>query len=121
MPFKNFTANILSSDDVNDYLMKQSVMVFEDSDERDAILLAPIEGMVSYLRDTNSVQYYDGSVWGDIAGVTSLSALTDVALSSPASGQALVYNGTVWVNQVISTDPMNDNKFSAIIVMDVGV
>jgi hypothetical protein len=33
--------------------------------------------------------------------VTSLSALTDVQLSTPLSGQALVYNGTKWVNQGI--------------------
>lgn len=31
-------------------------------------------------------------------GVTALSALTDVALSSPATGQVLTYNGTSWVN-----------------------
>jgi hypothetical protein len=33
--------------------------------------------------------------------VTSLSALTDVQLSTPLPGQALVYNGTKWVNQGI--------------------
>jgi hypothetical protein len=33
--------------------------------------------------------------------VTSLSALTDVQLSTPLSGQALVYNGSKWVNQGI--------------------
>ncbi len=31
-------------------------------------------------------------------GVSSLSALTDVALASPATGQVLTYNGTSWVN-----------------------
>ncbi len=31
-------------------------------------------------------------------GVTALSALTDVALASPATGQVLTYNGTSWVN-----------------------
>ena len=36
-------------------------------------------------------------------GVTRLSALSDVSLSNPASGQALVYNGTNWVNQTIAT------------------
>ena len=33
--------------------------------------------------------------------VTSLSALTDVQIATPLSGQALVYNGTKWVNQGI--------------------
>ena len=31
-------------------------------------------------------------------GVTALAGLTDVALSSPATGQVLTYNGTRWVN-----------------------
>jgi hypothetical protein len=52
---------------------------------------------------------------------TTLDDLTDVTITTPSSGQALVYTGTQWANQIISTDPMNDSKFSAIILMDVGV
>lgn len=37
------------------------------------------------------------------AGVTLLSALNDVELSNLSGGQALVYNGTKWVNQAIQT------------------
>lgn len=40
---------------------------------------------------------------GGSAGATSLSGLSDVILTNPASGQALVYNGTSWVNQAIQT------------------
>ncbi len=36
-------------------------------------------------------------------GASALKDLNDVALSNPASGQALVYNGTKWVNQTINT------------------
>lgn len=36
-------------------------------------------------------------------GVYYLHELLDAAISNPASGQALVYNGTKWVNQVIQT------------------
>jgi hypothetical protein len=52
-----------------------------------------------------------------------LDGATDVTISSPVTGQALVYDGTSsqWVNTTASTDPMNDNKFTAIITMDVGV
>jgi len=55
-------------------------------------------------------------------GFTTLSAATDVAISSPLTGQALVYNQTLskWVNTTASTDPMNDSKFTAIITTDVG-
>ena len=55
--------------------------------------------------------------------VVGIDALTDVTITSPATGQALVYNGATsqWVNTTASTDPMNDDKFTAIITMDVGV
>lgn len=36
-------------------------------------------------------------------GVYYLNELLDAAISNPASGQALVYNGTKWVNQAIQT------------------
>jgi hypothetical protein len=55
--------------------------------------------------------------------VVGIDALTDVTITSPSTGQALVYDGTTsqWVNTTASTDPMNDDKFTAIITMDVGV
>jgi hypothetical protein len=56
-------------------------------------------------------------------GFTTLDGATDVTITSPSTGQALVYDGTSsqWVNTTASTDPMNDSKFTAIITMDVGV
>lgn len=35
------------------------------------------------------------------SGSTALSALTDVTLTSPSSGEVLAYNGTVWVNSAL--------------------
>jgi hypothetical protein len=49
--------------------------------------------------------------------------LTDVTITgTPANGQALVYSSgtSQWVNSAVSTDPMNDSKFTAIITTDVG-
>lgn len=78
MPFKDFAAGaVLTAAQVDDYLMRQSVMTFADSTERGtAIGTAVAEGMVTYLADTNSLEYYDGSAWqavsnpGDITAVT---------------------------------------------------
>lgn len=49
-----------------------------------------------------------------------LDDLSDVTISGPALGQVILYNGSVWVNSQVSTNPMNDTKFTAIITMDVG-
>jgi len=62
--FKDFTAGeVLTADDVDTYLMQQTVMVFADSTARNAAIASPSEGMFSYLADTNALEYYDGSAW----------------------------------------------------------
>lgn len=54
--FESFTK--LAADDVNSYLMKQSVMVFADATERDAALPTGTvtEGMIVYLTGLNQIQ-----------------------------------------------------------------
>lgn len=54
-------------------------------------------------KSDGQVLTYDGNnnVWKaqtPTSGVTTLAALTDVTVSSPTSGQALVHNGSNWVN-----------------------
>jgi hypothetical protein len=78
-----FTAGeVLTAADVNGYLMDQTVMVFADATARTAAISAPSEGMVTYLSDTNALEYYDGSAFvgvsnpGDITAVTAGTALT---------------------------------------------
>ena len=84
MAFKDFTAGeVLFASDVDTYLMRQTVMVFDDSAARGSALGTAIvtEGMVTYLKDTNAVERYDGSSWGpiavgDITGVTAGTGLS---------------------------------------------
>tara|TARA_R110000782_G_scaffold99786_1_gene185668 strand:+ start:676 stop:1482 length:807 start_codon:yes stop_codon:yes gene_type:complete len=84
MPFKDFVAgDILTAADVDDFLMRQTVMVFADSAARTTALSAVLaEGMFSFLTDADSFQYYSGSAWvdvsnpGDITAVTAGTALT---------------------------------------------
>src|SRR6056297_2793333 len=80
---KQFQVNeVLSANDVNTYLMDQAVMRFADESARSSAIGTPTEGMVSYLDDTNQLDFYDGSQWqvlstgGDITAVTAGTALT---------------------------------------------
>lgn len=67
--FKTFsTGEVLSAGDVNGYLMSQTVMVFADSSARSTAITSPQEGMISYLKDTNSTEYYSGSAWTAVGG-----------------------------------------------------
>jgi hypothetical protein len=69
--FKTFaTGEVLTASDVNGYLM-QGVLVFADAAARTAAITSPEEGQVSFLKDTNSTEYYDGSAWVAIGGGSS--------------------------------------------------
>lgn len=88
MPFKDFAAgDILTAADVDDYLMRQSIMTFADSATRDTALSGVLaEGMFCYLDDTNAFQYYDGSAWADVSNPGDITAVT--------AGTALTGGGT---------------------------
>ena len=77
------TGDVLTAAQVNTYLMQQTVMVFASSAARTSALSGVLaEGMLSYLSDTNTLQYYDGAAWqdvsnpGDITGVTAGTGLS---------------------------------------------
>jgi hypothetical protein len=58
------TGDVLTAAQVNTYLMEQSVMVFADAAARTTALTGVVaEGMLSYLKDTNAVEVYNGSAW----------------------------------------------------------
>lgn len=67
MAYKVFTnGSVLPASDVNDYLMRQSVMVFASAAARASAITAPNEGMLTWLEDVNKYQYYSGSAWVDL-------------------------------------------------------
>jgi hypothetical protein len=81
--YKDFTVGqVLTSAEVDGYLMQQTVMKFADASARTTALTGVLaEGMMSYLADTNAVEKYDGSAWtaigaGDIDGVTAGTGLS---------------------------------------------
>jgi hypothetical protein len=71
------TGDVLTAAQVNTFLMQQTTMVFADSAARTTALSGVVsEGMLTYLQNTNSLEYYDGSAFqpvsnpGDITGIT---------------------------------------------------
>ena len=78
---KTFGTEVLTSGQVNGYLMQQSVMTFDSDAARTSAFtaagLSPAEGMVSYLKDTNEVQVYNGSAWIQIVNSTLESIVAD--------------------------------------------
>ncbi len=75
-------AEVVQAEDFQTYIQNQVVQVYADSGARGSALGTSVaEGMVSYLEDTNAVEYYNGSTWqgfavGDITAVTAGTGLT---------------------------------------------
>jgi hypothetical protein len=80
--FKTFTTGeVLTASDTNGYLM-QGVNVFADAAARTAAITSPQEGQMSFLKDTNSTEYYSGSAWVAVAGATSATYVGAAAFRS---------------------------------------
>lgn len=54
---------ILTANQVNNYLQDQTVMVFANSAARTSAIPSPSEGMVTYLSDINYISVWDGTQW----------------------------------------------------------
>lgn len=98
MVYKNFGSNILTSAEVNDYLMRQTIIVVANSTARDAIT-SPIAGMTVYRQDLNLTETYNGTSWeGAWTAVTP--AFTNLTVGSGTSsgrykkvGRLVTYQG----------------------------
>lgn len=54
---------VLTAANVQDYLQDQAVMVFASAAARTSAIASPTDGMVSYLKDTDTIERYNGSSW----------------------------------------------------------
>ncbi len=69
MSRKVFTAGeVLAAADVNTFLMNQAVMSFAGTASRGSAIPTPIEGMTTYLEDTDVLQIWNGSIWKAVGG-----------------------------------------------------
>jgi hypothetical protein len=67
MPKKEFVAfTRLDASDVNTFLMDQSVMSFAGTAARGSAITTPVEGMTTYLEDSDRYESYSGAVWRPI-------------------------------------------------------
>jgi hypothetical protein len=78
--FKTFvTGEVLTAADTNGYLM-QGTNVFASAAARTSAITSPQEGQMSYLKDTDSTEYYTGSAWVAV-GAPSMTLLSTTAMS----------------------------------------
>jgi hypothetical protein len=105
--YKVFTAGeVLTAANMNGYLMEQSVMVFDDSSARSSAIGTPTEGMATYLKDTNTLELYDGSSW--------FSADSEIPSQSGNADKYLTTDGTAlsWGEvDALPSQTGNDGKY----------
>jgi len=91
--FKTFTTGeVLTAADTNGYLM-QGVNVFANAAARTAAITSPQEGQMSYLKDTNSTEYYTGSAWVAVGGSSGALALVKRATFSSVANTGTTFDG----------------------------
>lgn len=132
--------------DFQAYVQDQVVQVYAGTAARGSALgTAVAEGMVSYLEDTNTLQFYDGSAWqnvsspGDISAVTAgtglsgggtsgdvtlnvnYAAVGSAVLASPnITGTAVIAAGSVTGNLVVGGDLSDPNWTAARVLTTSG-
>jgi hypothetical protein len=75
MSRKVFTADeVLTAEDVNSFLMDQTVMSFAGTAARGSAIPVPVEGMTSYLEDIDDIRTYNGTSWVSPFGLTLVKA-----------------------------------------------
>lgn len=89
--YKVFTnGSVLNASEINDNLMRQSVMVFSNAAARTAAITSPVEGMLTWLEDLNRYESYNGSAW--VPSSSALVFLTSANLSGSSVQINNVFN-----------------------------
>ena len=100
------TGDVLTAADTNGYLM-QGVWVFADAAARTAAVTSPQEGNMSYLKDTNSTEYYSGSAWVAVGASTP----TFVGANATKTANQSLANATLTAITFDGTDILDSNSF----------
>lgn len=91
MAFKTFAPGVLTSSDVNTFLMRQAVITCTSSTRPSS----PSEGMTIYETDTDLTRQYSGSAWEVVAHIGAWESYTPTIVTGGAGTAWSIGNGTI--------------------------
>jgi hypothetical protein len=78
----------ITADNVQQYLQDQAVQVYDNAAARGSALVGFVaEGMVSYLKDTNQIEYFDSSSWTNVIP----SSFPSSVISTPVNSRGTAF------------------------------
>jgi hypothetical protein len=109
------SGDILLASEVQGYLQDQAVMVFDDAAARGSAIPSPSEGMLTYNKDTDQLELYDGAAFGPVGSDAGLVHINTTSFSAVVSQS---------VNNVFTSDYKNYKivtNFSSSIAGGIGL
>lgn len=116
--FRN--GEVLSDDELNGYLMDQVVAVFDSASTRTLFFgdgeTKPelTEGRISYLRDSNLIQFYDGTQWVDSSSFT----VGDSSITTQKLDVGIIVNGIFLRSATLPSEPASSTPTSTVTIAD---
>jgi hypothetical protein len=93
MPRKVFTAGaVLTAADVNTYLQDQAVMSFATTAARGSAIGTATEGMTTYLSDSNTYEFWNGTAWQGIPAKYLTAPIETTTVSATAATGTINYD-----------------------------
>jgi hypothetical protein len=81
---------VIEANNVQQYLMDQSVQVYANAAARGSALVGFIsEGMVSYLKDTDTFETFDGTTWNSVIPDLLPSSIIETPVSSKSTAYTI--------------------------------
>jgi hypothetical protein len=100
--YKEFTTgDVLTAADANGYLASQVVMVFASAAARTSAITSPQEGMISFRKDADAMEYYSGSAWVAVDSAAGTGGWTSLATGSLSGTSTTVSVTTTGYKQLI--------------------
>jgi hypothetical protein len=102
--YKVFTnGSVLQASEINDNLMRQSVMVFSNAAARTAAITVPLQGMLTWLEDLNRYENYNGSAWVQTIVPAGYSLIKTQAIGTSVTSVAVTgaFSSTYDVYQIV--------------------